>query len=269
MSAEHPTPVPFPVRAASLPYDLAFAWMDASRTPRGDLPFETDDYGGWGGHAYHGTEEGVENTPVVFVHGNTRTADDFTAHADRLLEEGYTGDELWAITFSGLTPSHATMREELDAFVDGVLEDTGADEVDIVAHSLGVTGARSWLAEEDRYDDVRRFVGLAGGNHGSWATDVGPYCGLGYVTPDLTTTRSAAEGPLSELNEDETPGDVEWYTIYGGRDRFYRDTHSPRLEGATNVYLPDATHDAVLHGETTMDLLAEWLTQDDYVTTYE
>ncbi len=47
-----------------------------------------------------------------------------------------------------------------------VLQYTGARQVDIVAHSLGVTVAREWMLQDDAYRQVRALVAIDGPNHG-------------------------------------------------------------------------------------------------------
>ena len=43
---------------------------------------------------------------------------------------------------------------------------TGAKEVDIVGHSLGVTLAREWMRQDRAQRLVRRLVAIDGPNHG-------------------------------------------------------------------------------------------------------
>lgn len=174
---------------------------DVSRTSDKYLPFDTDgQYGGWGGHEYHVTDPGLrgDENPVVFVHGNTRDACDFSDHATRYLDRGYGGDQLWSITFHTATSTHAEMARQLDDFVRNIREYTGAETVDVVGHSLGVTGVRLWMADTSeydwpsvdlsddhpaaspRFDWVDTFVGLAGANHGTYACHIGgPGCSKG------------------------------------------------------------------------------------------
>ena len=222
-------------------------------------------YGGWGGHAYHGTEPGADRPPVVFVHGNQRDACDWQAHADFFLNRTYTGDALWAVTFREGSPSHPSMAETLEAFVGRVREETGAERVSVVAHSLGVTGIRYWLYEYDRYDWVESFVGLAGANHGtvlsSWAADAGMTRGTYRMSPFLRADYDDDEDhPLARLNENETPGDVDYYTIRGTEDPlFWRCADSPALEGAEeNTVLP-VDHDGVRTARRAKELVFEWL----------
>ncbi len=223
---------------------------EVSRTDDRHLPWRTFGwYGGWGGRAYRGDDAGTDRPPVVFVHGNGGDACNFAGVADHLHREGWPGDALWAITFGSFTPSHDAMRDQLEDFVGHVLAATGASQVDVVAHSLGVTGVRYWLAEHDRYDAVDRFVGLGGANHGvcvcPGCREAGPdgsgLFGAGDACRALARDCfDERDHPLAGLNEpDETPGDVEYVMVRGRFDSLYWcDRRSPSLDGATNVAVP-------------------------------
>jgi pimeloyl-ACP methyl ester carboxylesterase len=54
----------------------------------------------------------------------------------------------------------------LRQFVQAVLDFTGAKQVDIVAHSLGVIVAREWMLQDNAYGKVRALVAIDGPNHG-------------------------------------------------------------------------------------------------------
>jgi pimeloyl-ACP methyl ester carboxylesterase len=200
----------------------------------------------------------------VFVHGNQRDACDWREHAEFFLKRGYRGDELWAITFADGSPSHDAMAAQLDHFVARVCERAGVGEVAIVAHSLGVTGARYWLSECDRYDRVETFVGLAGANHGTvlngWCADAGLTDGTYKMSPFLRADYEYRDDhPLARLNADETPGDVDYYTIRGTEDPlFWRCEESPQLDGATNVAL-DTDHDGVRTDHSAKEYVFEWV----------
>jgi pimeloyl-ACP methyl ester carboxylesterase len=230
------------------------------------LPWDTDgQYGGRGGHEFFETEPGTAQVPVIFVHGNQRDAADWTETCEQFLEAGYVGDELWAITFAASTSKHAEMATQLDAFVSAVRSETGAESVMVVAHSLGVTGVRYWLYEYDRYDWVEAFVGLAGANHGvSWATlccafgmDNGPFQVSEFLREDYDRHPGH---PLTVLNDDETPGDIDYYTIRGLYDQlFVADQSSPKLAGAVeNVMLP-TDHDGVRETDAAIEHVFSWV----------
>ena len=127
-------------------------------------------------------------TPVIFLHGNNDTpfptdcnpfgnVHDF---AQFFADQGYAPSELWGLGYQGdqcdliANPTnrsgeaHSTLANvpDLRRFVLAVLEYTGASQVDIVAHSLGVTLTREWLRQDRAFHLVRRFVAIDGPNHG-------------------------------------------------------------------------------------------------------
>jgi pimeloyl-ACP methyl ester carboxylesterase len=130
----------------------------------------------------------LQHTPVIFLHGNNDTpfptvCNPFGAvhsFAQYFDDHGYSTSELWGLGYQGdqcdlagdqtqrSGVAHSTMANvaDLRAFVHAVLEYTGARQVDIVAHSLGVTLTRAWLRQDRAYHLVRRFVAIDGPNHG-------------------------------------------------------------------------------------------------------
>lgn len=237
----------------------------SDRVEKSRLPWSSDSaYGGWGGNEYHGTDAESDRRPVAFVHGNQRNAGDWDPHAPFFLKRGYTGDDLWAITFNEATPSHESMAQQLDDFIANVREHTGAAAVDIVSHSLGVTGARYWLSTRKRYGWVEKFVGLAGPNHGTvlstWCAETGingGACGSSEFLRD--DYDEIPDHPLARINEEETPGEIDYYTLRGSDDAlFWRCRDSPRLEGATNVLL-ETDHDGVRTDQRALEYIFRWV----------
>ena len=130
----------------------------------------------------------VVRTPVIFVHGNNDTPfptacnryGRMQAMAQYLADSGYATSELWGLGYQGdqcdlaanptrrssIAHTNAANVPDLRRFVLAVLAFTGAKEVDIVAHSLGVTLTREWLRQDDAGRLVRRFVAIDGPNGG-------------------------------------------------------------------------------------------------------
>ncbi len=130
----------------------------------------------------------VVRTPVIFLHGNNDTPfptacnplGRVQAFAQNLADRGYATSELWALGYQGdqcnlgadqtnrsrIAHTVAANVPDLSRFVQAVLAYTGAKEVDIVAHSLGVPLAREWMRQEDTHRLVRRLVAIDGPNHG-------------------------------------------------------------------------------------------------------
>jgi pimeloyl-ACP methyl ester carboxylesterase len=129
------------------------------------------------------------HVPVIFLHGNNdtpfpTTCNQFFGHihdfAQFFRDSGYAAGELWGLGYqgdqcdllqdptlrSGVAHSTAAAVPLLRAFVRAVLKYTGARQVDIVAHSLGVTVAREFMLQDDAYQQVRALVAIDGPNHG-------------------------------------------------------------------------------------------------------
>ncbi len=130
----------------------------------------------------------VVNTPVIFLHGNNDTPfptacnplGRIQALAQNLADRGYATSELWGLGYQGdqcnlgadqtnrsrIAHTVAANVPDLSRFVHAVLAYTGAKEVDIVGHSLGVPLAREWMRQENAHRLVRRLVAIDGPNHG-------------------------------------------------------------------------------------------------------
>lgn len=110
--------------------------------------------------------------PVVLVHGTFANMDvNWVALAPVLAQRGYC---VFALNYGGPpgSPIQGIGRIEdsaaqLSAFVDRVLQATGAAEVDIVGHSQGGMMPRYYLKFLGGAAKVHTLVGLAPSNHGT------------------------------------------------------------------------------------------------------
>jgi hypothetical protein len=229
--------------------------------------------GGFGGDG-----GGLSHTPVIFVHGNTVSANFWLPARRYFKQAGYSGDELWALSYGWASvrafDGNDASVPTLDAFIKEVqrtLEQrTGraVPQVDIVAHSLGVTLVRQWMKQENAWHRVRNFIAVCGANHGVW------------------TARDDARGQnratafelypgspwLAQLNRGgETPGATRTLALYDGSghgDELFPKPYenSPALQGASNLPF-NLAHDTYYdHLElprqpATMDAMIEFLRQ--------
>ncbi len=167
---------------------LAAHGYDAAALARDDL--ET---GSFGGRA--SPTQAVIRDPVIFIHGNSDKAmgttvgqTGWTASRSYFLQHGYFGAELYGTTWGPADANQAAQQTHsrknvmhLRHFVEAVLAYTGATQVDIVAHSMGVTLARKVIlggpandpTDGGAYDvgpplsaHIDAFVGIAGANRG-------------------------------------------------------------------------------------------------------
>lgn len=244
--------------------------------------------GGWGG-----VQQGAPllHRPIIFVHGNSRDADDWDEPTNsvkqRFLDAGYSRQELWALSYNGKSTKRelptfqcrtAAQANTLDlaAFIRAVLAYTGAAKVDLVGHSLGVVISRALLSDHaDLLNRVEHVVAIAGPNHGTtvcrrlwlmWFIGWNDFIGCDELVPgsDWLTRLNDGRG------RGETPSPTRYMTIYDGTgaDVFYRswlfgwpvgDTNSPALEGAENKRLPGLTHDELRTDPQAIALLLRFL----------
>ena len=197
---------------------------------------------GWGGGG-----GGVTRTPVIFVHGNTVSAEFWRPVREYFLQKGYRPDELWALSYGFDTARHFDSNDlsvpTLDEFVTAVLRyldkrGTGpVHQVDVIGHSLGVTLVRQWMKQTNKYHLVRSFVAANGANHGVW---VGRADAWGENRTSAFELHPGSPW-LEQLNRGgEAPGPTRTMTLYDGTgwaDVLFPpwEKESPALRGAKNL----------------------------------
>jgi hypothetical protein len=100
--------------------------------------------------------------PVVFVHGQSGSAQQFETQAMRFTANGYPQDQLFAFEYD--TSKEDNPVAELDGFIDAVLAETGAASVYAIGHSRGTSVWTAYLDSPDFSgpDKVARYVNIDG-----------------------------------------------------------------------------------------------------------
>jgi len=161
--------------------------------------------------------EKVTKEPVIFIHGNSDSAAGWKNSIEHFGKEGYKPSEMYAMSWGPANPLKASEQHhsakylgEVRAFIEAVKKYTGAEKVDVIGHSMGVTLARKAIQGGDGFDPYARksynlgeamtgsvdtFVGIAGANHGLAAA---------MMTGDLVPTTNKTSGlhPRSEILKD-------------------------------------------------------------------
>jgi pimeloyl-ACP methyl ester carboxylesterase len=102
-------------------------------------------------------------TPVIFVHGNSGSAQQFETNAMRFTSNGYPHGRLFAYEYDTSGSSNDAAVAGLDAFVADGMSRTGADDVDVLAHSRGTTVMHAFLnSSAERAALVRNYVNFDG-----------------------------------------------------------------------------------------------------------
>ena len=112
----------------------------------------------------------THESPVLYIHGVTSRSRAFRPNAERLRDEGfwvwgYDYGDMFAPGFYGMGNLDIII-EDVHANVDHVLEQTGAEQLDIVAHSQGGLMTKLFIANGGA-PKVRRVVAMGANFHGT------------------------------------------------------------------------------------------------------
>lgn len=189
--------------------------------------------------------------PVLLVPGWFDTERDLAALRIRLLGAGWSSDRVESVTFDEPTGSNRDHALEIAAAVEELRSRTGADEVDIVAHSMGGLATRWYILTHPDHP-VRRTVFLGSPHRGTLSAHLAFGGGRDEMMPDspfLDTLNAAQPTPLG----------VEAMTV-----RTVIDTHivpgaSATLPGVANHELCCPTHAGLLRDEEVFALVLSFL----------
>lgn len=202
------------------------------------------------------------NNPIIFVHGcpppgvsNEMAANlVFGPMIEHYRAQGYPDSYLTLFVHSGAAcDSTISEANELADLVDQVLDETGAWEVDIVAHSMGSVTTRLLLAA-DWHWVVDDFVSIGGANHGTLAGEQGgdlqetfgapayegmkelfsPYACSGETSEGAADVQFEVNGCLTffgrDFVTDETPGESAYLSIRNKLDEEIQPNESSCLD---------------------------------------
>lgn len=110
--------------------------------------------------------------PIVFVHGGAGSGAQYETQSRRFDGNGYPATSVRAFEYdsSFATNTFAQVIARLDAFVNAVRTELGAERVNLVGHSLGTFVSNSYLSDPARSAKVARYVGIDGASN--------PACGV-------------------------------------------------------------------------------------------
>lgn len=149
----------------------------------------------YAGHPPAGVEK--KETPVLLVHGATKSGNFFwdpsedgsnKGLAQKLRDDGH---EVFAVTFAHNQDDNFLWAEQIANAIAEIKKDTGAEKVDIVAHSKGGVPTRMYVSDVRRegveatpyQDDVRRVVLVGAPNGGIDTSFRHPVANYVLLTP--------------------------------------------------------------------------------------
>ncbi|MBC9716099.1 triacylglycerol lipase [Streptomyces sp. TRM66268-LWL] len=191
------------------------------------------------------TRATAARTPVIFVHGYNAGPGVWGSLREDFKSSGYTDAELFSWGYDTSQSVNETLSGRFAAYVDEVRAQTGAAQVDIVAHSFGSLVTRWYIKHGGGLAKVDDWVSLAGPNHGTstaWA------CALWSQACRDMTPGSYVQDGLAE--GDETPGAVSYATFWSDCDEVINPDSSVPLTGATNIASGCLKHNDFLGDDT-------------------
>ncbi|GAA1139460.1 triacylglycerol esterase/lipase EstA (alpha/beta hydrolase family) [Kitasatospora gansuensis] len=184
---------------------------------------------------------GSAANPVIFVHGRNAGPGVWGTMTADFRDHGFPADRLFTWSYDTGRSTNEVLAGQLASYVEQVRQQTGAAQVDLVAHSLGSLPTRWYVRYGDGSRTVANWVSLAGPNHG---TTLGYLCALwDQGCRDMTPNSYV----VSHLNQgDETPGTTRYTTVRSSCDEQIAPTASTALAGATNLETGCLKHNDLL-----------------------
>lgn len=147
-------------------------------------------------------DDGPTYRPILFVHGFLEDGDAFHAQSQRFATNGYDLDRVFAIDYNTLWATLDPV-EMIGGAIDDIRALTGADDVDLIGHSMGGSMGADYLQDAPAPNHVAHYAHVA-----SFDFDT-----AGIDTPILNLSSEAD-------------------MVVGARE----------IDGATNVVLPGLDH---------------------------
>lgn len=101
----------------------------------------------------------VPQLPIVMLHGTLASGDTYALQFQRFISNGYAADELYAFDWNSIDEQPI---ELLDSFIETVLVNTGAEQINLLGHSAGGGFAFNYLNDIQRAGKVNKYAHIAG-----------------------------------------------------------------------------------------------------------
>jgi pimeloyl-ACP methyl ester carboxylesterase len=173
--------------------------------------------------------------PIILLHGYAMNRANFVVLARRLAAAGLGpifGFEYWTL---GRVAAGA---RQLGWFVDQVRAATGADDVDLVGHSMGGVVARYYVSFGGGDERVHHLVTLGSPHAG---TDISGM-GIGHASKELIVGSRL----VTRLGSSPAPVHAKLTTILSEADALVPARAQPAIAGAERIVYPDLGHVALL-----------------------
>lgn len=192
-----------------------------------------------------------EEVPVLLVPGWSDTGRAMAALRIRLVSAGWAPERVAVLTFTDPAGGNRAHARELGDSIDAVLARTGADRLDVVAHSMGGLATRAYLRERGG-GKVRRVAFLATPQRGTLAAYLAFGRGRYDMMPDSPFLQWLNAGP-------PLPEGVEALTVRTPLDAHVLPNESGTLEGVEDHVVCCPTHAGLIDSLEVFRLLRRFL----------
>ena len=188
--------------------------------------------------------------PVLLVPGWADVGERLAPLAHRLRTSGWDSTAVLTVNFDDPVGSNIDHADEIRQAVDSLLSlNREADEVDIVAHSMGGLATR-WYMQNGGADVVRRFVSLAGPHRGTLVSLVAWGQGGVEMNP---------ESPFLAQLDSLLPEGVEGLTIRTELETHIIPQENATLPGVFDTVLCCTMHWTLPTDATAIDVVVDFL----------
>lgn len=179
-------------------------------------------------------------TPIVLVHGYFHNRSAFLAMSRTLRRAGFS--YVHTMNYNPLSAGMPALAERLGEEVQRVLDATGAEQVQIVGHSMGGIVARDYVQSFGGDEHVDTVITLGSPHRGTHAARLG----MGPAVKELTPGSAF----LRRLEEGARPSGVRWISYYSDLDAMVLPSSSAKLVHpalkAVNIKTRDTGHLSLL-----------------------
>jgi triacylglycerol esterase/lipase EstA (alpha/beta hydrolase family) len=133
--------------------------------------------------------------PVLLVPGWSDRAKRLYPLRDDLLRAGWRANHIEVVDFRRRFGSNTEHAAEIAAALQRLVERTGADRVDVVAHSMGGLALRYYLHFGDAAQQVRRVIFTGTPHSGTWVAWLAWGAGARDMRPNSRFLRALNEVP--------------------------------------------------------------------------
>lgn len=189
--------------------------------------------------------------PVLLVPGWGDGPEELEPLKERFLESGWDSLEVLPVGFEDPVGSNERHAREIGKAARELRERTGAERIDVVAHSMGGLAVRAWLLKEGA-EHTRRVVFLATPHEGTYAAHLAWGEGAEEMLPRSPFILGLRRG-------EPVPRGVRAITVRTPLDLHILPNESATLPGLPNLEVCCPTHAGLLDHDGTFQIIERFL----------